>query len=119
MTDYRLERIAEAYRNEISSLLAGELSDPVFEGVYITIVKLTKDMSLADVYFGMTEGQEFAEEVKKAFEGKKKFIRHALARSVRVKYVPDLRFFYDNSEELQEKIDSLFKGIDHEKTENQ
>lgn len=119
MTDYRLERIAEAYRNEISSMLTTGLTDPIFEGVYITQVRLTKDMSLADVYFGLTEGQEFVEEVKQAFEGKKKFIRHALARSVRVKYVPDLRFFYDNSEELQEKIDSLLKDIDHEKNENQ
>lgn len=118
MSEYRLQRIAEAYRNEISSLLATELTDPVFEGVYITMVKLTHDMGLADVYFGLTEGQEFVEEVKRAFEGKKKFIRHALARSVRVKYVPDLRFFYDNSEELQEKIDGLLKDIDHDENKN-
>lgn len=119
MTDYRLQRIAEAYRNEISSLLVSELTDPVFEGVYITMVKLTRDLGLADVYFGMTEGQEFVDEVVKAFEEKKKIIRRELARSVRVKYVPNLRFFYDNSETLQEKIDSIFKGIDHGKNENQ
>jgi len=114
MSQYREQRLSEAYLHALASLLVTELTDPALKGVYITRVKFTRDLSLADVYFATVDGREQEEAAKQAFLDSKGLIRRELAHKVNMKYTPDLRFFYDDTEELQQKIDNLIRKIDHE-----
>ncbi len=118
MSQYREQRLSEAYLHELASMLVTELVDPALKGVYVTRVKFSRDLSLADIYFATVDGRAQEQAAKQAFLDSKGLIRRELAHRVNMKYTPDLRFFYDDTEELQQKIDNLIRKIDHE-PENQ
>jgi len=107
----RTDRIAEEVRREVSNLICFELSDPRIYGVSVTGVKMTPDLRVARVYFTLPGEPERAEAVKKALQGAQGIFRKALSQKLNMKFVPTLDFFYDESLELQDKIDALFGEI--------
>ena len=45
---------------------------------------------------------------------KKKYIRHCMGTELKLKYIPELRFYYDDMMEYAEKINKLIKNIHHD-----
>ena len=45
--------------------------------------------------------------------GKKKLIRHFVSMALKLKYIPELRFYYDNTFEYAEKIDKMINKLNH------
>lgn len=111
----RTERIAEEVRREVSNLIHFELSDPRVYGISISGVKMTPDLRVARIYFTIPGEPDRAESVKKALQGAQGVFRKALSKKLNMKFVPTFEFFYDESLELQDKIDSLFKEIEDKK----
>lgn len=112
----RTDRIAEEVRREVSQLIHFELGDPRIYGISVTGVKMTPDLRVARVYFTIPGEPERADSVKKALQGAQSVFRKALSRKLNMKFVPSFEFFYDESMELQDKIDTLFKEIEDKKT---
>ncbi|MCP5464190.1 MAG: 30S ribosome-binding factor RbfA [Deltaproteobacteria bacterium] len=110
----RLDRISEAYQKGISQILHDQIRDPRLEGVFVTNVVITPDLRLAKVYFDMRGGALRADEAIRGFEKSKGFLKRELANVVRIKYMPDLKFYYDESLDVQRKIDELFEKIESE-----
>lgn len=108
----RTERIAEEVRREVSNLICFDLNDPRIYGVSVTGVKMTPDLRVARVYFTLPNEPDRAESVKKALQGAQGIFRKALSRKLNMKFVPTFEFFYDESLELQDKIDALFDDIE-------
>lgn len=107
----RDKKIAEEIRREVSQILHFEMSDPRVMGVAVTGVKITSDLGLARVYFALPGAEERKEA---AWQGLKKsagFVRHLLAERLRIKFIPQIEFFYDESLELEQKINSLFQKM--------
>lgn len=76
----------------------------------VTRVRTTPDLGIAMVYLSIFGGSEpkklFDSIVAKDYEIRKKLgerIRH------RVRIIPELKFFFDDSQEYAEKIDKLLK----------
>lgn len=111
----RTDRIAEEVRREVSQLIHFEINDPRVQGVTVTGVKMTPDLQVARVYFAIPGEPERADVVKKVLQGAGGVFRKALAKKLNMRFVPTLDFFYDESLELQDKIDSLFKEIEDKK----
>jgi len=111
----RTDRIAEEVRREVSQLIHFELSDPRIYGISVTGVKMTPDLRVARIYFTIPGEPDRAESVKKALQGAQGIFRKALSKKLNMKFVPNFEFFYDESMELQDKIDSLFKEIKEKK----
>ncbi len=107
----RSHRVGESIHKEISSLLIKGLKDPRVGFVTITAVEVTSDLRYARVYFSVM-GDESA--LKKTLEGLKSsipFLRRHLGRQLRMRYVPELQFRYDESLEYGNRIESLIKEI--------
>lgn len=117
MSARRKERLAEAYLKEISNILHFQTRDPCLEGAYITRVVFTEDLGLAKIYFDIAGGRSRENEVVQGFEHSKGFLRKELANRVKIKFVPDLKFYYDESSEIQARIDELFAQIERQKNE--
>jgi ribosome-binding factor A len=111
----RLNRVSEAYQHELAQMLHLEVRDPRLAGVWITRVKFTPDLRLAKVYFNVDGGRVREEEVLYGFERSKGFLRHELAQRVQLKFAPELKFYYDESAEVGERLDELFRQIDEQK----
>lgn len=115
MKGVRTERIAEEIRKQVSQLLHFELGDPRLQGVTVTGVKMTPDLRVARIYFTVPGQPEREDQALTAFRASSGVIKNALAKNITLKFIPQLEYFYDESLELQERIDALFDKIEKEK----
>lgn len=105
------ERFGEALKEEIESLIEGELSDPRIGLANITEVQLSVDGRSARV-FVQVEGDD--DEVVQTLEGldaAKNFIRRELTDRLRLRQAPELFFHLDRSEKYGARIDELLQRI--------
>ncbi|HEX9653410.1 MAG TPA: 30S ribosome-binding factor RbfA [bacterium] len=107
----RSQRVAEVLRHEISQIITQELKDPNIGITTITAIKLTDDLKLAKIYLSILGNQEVREKGMQALERAKTWIRAELGRRIDLKFVPELKFFYDETLDYAEKIETLLKKI--------
>lgn len=103
--------LAEQLRQIVSSALQFEMRDPALTGITITRVKVTPDLSLADFRFTtMIEGEE--DKALKALNHSKGALKRIVAKSVRLRRVPDLRFHYDRDVSDEKRISNILESLD-------
>jgi len=116
--DYsRTRRIGEMIQREIAVLLQREIKDPRLQKVSITAVEVSKDLSVAKVFFtviGAAKGEELQQainEVQAGLEKASSFIRYQLGKQIIIRSVPRLIFRYDDSvirgAEMSQLIDEV------------
>lgn len=115
MATNRQEKIAEEIRREVSGLILFELQDPRVFGVSVTGVKMTSDLRLARVYFTIPGEPERAQEAAEGLKSSAGFIKRVVAQRLNMKFAANFVFFYDESLELQDRIDTLFREIESSK----
>ena len=79
--------------------------------VTITRVKVTADLSLANVYVSSLEGSAGAKKLLGALQHAVPYLRHELAPRLGLREVPDLRFHYDESIERGARVEDLLRKI--------
>jgi len=95
---FRGVRLEGLIREELNSLLEGEISDPRLEDVRVTRVELTRDGSRARVWFVTTRSEARAEAaIGAAFTRASGFLRSRLCEALPLKRSPELRFRHDPS----------------------
>ena len=105
-------RVAEMVRHKLAEMLArAEINDDVITGNVITIpeVRITPDLKVVTAYV-MPLGGKNVEEVIDALNRNKKFIRSEIARTVNLKYAPDLKFKFDEMFDEAARIDALLNS---------
>jgi ribosome-binding factor A len=98
----------------IRDLVATELqrtADPRFNLVTITSVVVTPDLRLAKVYWVVTGGGDRAREVGEAFEGAQGFFKKAVGSALRLKFAPQLRFYYDETLDALSEVQALVARV--------
>ncbi len=111
----RSDKVAEAVHELISGLLIKGLKDPRIGFVTITGVKVTEDLHLATVYFSVIGSEEEKRSTEKALNSAKGFIKKEMGKSLRLRYIPDLIFKYDNSMDYAQRIDSIIHELNAHK----
>ncbi len=114
----RTKRVALELRKTLSEILHRETKDPRLEKINITEVKISKDLSIATIYFtiiGANEQDQVAQDAIVALEKAKGFFRTEVGRRMQLRITPNLRFFYDKVAENAGHIEELiFKAL-HQK----
>ncbi|MCC2103876.1 MAG: 30S ribosome-binding factor RbfA, partial [Hyphomicrobiales bacterium] len=108
----RMLRVAELIRHACAEVLSrGEINDPVLETHVVTVprVKMSPDLKLATL-FVMPLGGKDANDVIKALDKHRAFLRGEIARKVNLKFAPDVRFKIDDSFDNSAKIDALLNS---------
>jgi len=93
----RTRRVGEQMQRELAELLQREVRDPRLSAVTLSGVDVTRDLSLAKVYYTVMPEQLTVEEAQKALEKAAGFLRHALGERMIIRNVPQLRFIYDET----------------------
>lgn len=104
---YHQGRVAEALREEITTMIQGELFDPRIGLSYVSEVVLNPGGKSARVYIAVDGGSQDEEGTLKALTAASGFIRHELLERMGVRHVPELSFHIDRSENLKSRIDEL------------
>ncbi len=107
----RSEKVAEAIHEMVSGLIVKGLKDPRIGFATITGVKVTDDLHLATIYFTVIGSAEERSATEKGLNSARGYIRKEMGKSLRMRYVPDLIFRYDESVEYGSRIESLLKEI--------
>jgi len=95
-------------------LLRGSLRDPATEGVFISDVKMSKDLRYARIYVRLTECETPDDVRQKAIRALARatgYLRRELAPRLRLRYVPELRFFWDEQVDRASRVDTLLEEI--------
>jgi len=112
----RMERVSELMKREVTVILQTEIDDPLTEHITITDVEVTKDLQLARVFYSVPDDMD-KEDVRRALQGRAKFIRWELAKRIRIKHIPKISFREDRLEEYKQKVDELFDRLNAEREE--
>jgi len=107
----RLQRIADRIRQELSEMLIREVSDPRLEQIFVTDVRVDRELAFADVYVSAIEGASRSKDVLAGLESASGFLRRALAARVELRAFPRLRFHWDPTPENADHIEKLLAGL--------
>lgn len=116
----RPERLEDQIHFLLSNLIQRELRDPELGFLTLTAVRLTPDRSLARVYFTVLPAQGGDQEAqdsltRKALGRAAGFLRGQLASRLKIRRVPELRFFPDGTLEEGNHLEALLAEIDQER----
>ena len=95
-------------QRELAAILQSGVKDPRLGFVTVNSVELSRDLAVAKVYF--TVLGKLCDEVEKnreIIDRSVPFIRRELAKRMRIRVLPELRFLYDQSLESGMRIDRL------------
>ena len=95
----RTQRIADQMQRELAQLIQMGMKDPRLGMVTVSAVEVSRDLSFADVYvsfLGVDEDEQIETSLK-ILNQASGFLRTELARAIKLRFTPKLRFFYDNS----------------------
>lgn len=99
MSEYRIERVRNLLRNEISlMIMLKEIKDPRVN-TYLSISKIdvSKDIAYAKVYISSHESIKKLNAAVDALNHASGFIQFRLGKKMKTRNTPKLRFISDNS----------------------
>jgi ribosome-binding factor A len=111
MDTHHSERVSEALREELSEIIAYELSDPRIGEAVVTEVLVSPDMRHAQVRLHLGKQPNEREETIQALDGARHFLRHQLAERLNLFRVPELHFESDISPALSGRVENLLKRV--------
>jgi ribosome-binding factor A len=122
---HRIDKVEHLIKEEISLIFLQKLSNLDLGFITITNVRLSPDLKIAKIYLSVLEKEKRSLVLDK-IEDKKGYIRTELAHRIRIKFIPELKFFLDDTLDYVEKIEGLIKKIhedddiktDEESTDN-
>lgn len=92
-------------------MLIREISDPRLKQIFVTDVKIDRELAFADIYVSAVEGASRAPEVLAGLESASGFMRRALSARVEVRAFPRLRFHWDPTPEHADHIEKILAGL--------
>jgi ribosome-binding factor A len=107
----RAERISMKIQQAITELLIKKISDPRIEMATISQVKMTTDLRLASVYVTVFGDENRIADTLAGFKKSKGFIKKHIAPQLGLKYMPELRFFHDDSFDKAARMDALIESV--------
>jgi len=106
---YHRGRLGEALREEIETLVEGELGDPRIGLVSVSGVELAEDGRSAQVLVDVEGDDEEAERSLEGLDAAKAYIRHELAGRLRLRRAPELFFRLDRAEREKARVEELLE----------
>ncbi|MBV6394510.1 MAG: Ribosome-binding factor A [Anaerolineales bacterium] len=92
-------------------MLIREISDPRLDLIYVTDVKVDRELAYADVFVSAVEGHERRAEILSGLESASGFIRRTLAGRVDLRVFPRLRFHWDPTPENADQIEKTLAEL--------
>lgn len=108
----RLQRVAQEIQVAVAELLArGAIKDPRVGFITITGVKVSPDLSLAQVFYSMLGSDQQRAETQQGLDAARGFVRREVAKRVKLRVAPEVVFRFDKSLGEGEKIERLLKEV--------
>lgn len=110
MSSFRPERVGEQILKETIMLLMERIKDPRVATVTLTGVKVSRDLSLARIYFTLSDPDN-RKAAETGLKSAAPFIRRELSQIMRLRFMPEIRFQFDESVSKGQRIDELLRQV--------
>lgn len=107
MQSIRPERVGSEVQKILSDVIRNYYNEFPGSLVTITSVRMSPDLQIAKVYLSVIGGSVTVQDVIRILSKKAGSIRHYLGQKIRLRTVPELRFYYDDTLEKMEHIQKL------------
>ena len=118
ITFSRADRVGGLIQKVLSDVLKKSIKDPRLKMATITGVEVSRDLKKARIYFSISGGNHKKGAAIKGFNSAHGFIKRTLAHELDLKYMPDIKFFYDESLDYGAHMDELIESIKSENGSN-
>jgi ribosome-binding factor A len=110
----RPDRVGDQLRSELAQLLSRDVHDPGVGFLTLTHVRVTADLQLAKVYYTTMSDEKAQRESARALKRATPFLRRQLGQRLRLRRVPELEFFYDDSIARTDRIEQILQDLKSE-----
>ena len=88
----------------------------IYEAGIVTVTKvtITSDLKLAKIYLSFLENKNSIDNVISIIKEKSSLFKLHIGKTLSLKFIPELRFYYDDSIKYAEHIDQIFKKINND-----
>jgi ribosome-binding factor A len=108
----RADRVAEAIREEVATVLIGGVKDPRIVGfVTVTAVDVTRDLRHAKVFVSVMGTEAEQQQTLEGLAAIAPSIRSRLAKVLTLHFAPTIAFKYDPSIERAARIETLLTQV--------
>jgi ribosome-binding factor A len=111
LSGFRPEKVGEQIHKEVTRLLMYNIKDPRVTHVIITGVKVSRDIGSARIYFSVSDEATERKEAERGLKSAAAYIRRELGQVMRLRFIPEIRFEYDDSIGYGQKIDALLRQV--------
>ncbi|MDD5449742.1 MAG: 30S ribosome-binding factor RbfA [Candidatus Omnitrophica bacterium] len=114
MGSNRPAKLAGTLKKKISSIIQTEIKDPRIGFVTITHVEVSADLRHVKVFFSVLGTEKEKKNALIGFKQATGFIRKLVAKSISLRYVPEIVFKFDETFEYGMRINELLERIKRE-----
>jgi ribosome-binding factor A len=108
---FRVEKVSEEIKHKLNGAMSKDLMELNLGLVTISKVIMSPDLKLAKVYVSFLGNKEPAAKCVDRLNFRKAHIRFLLAKQIKVKYIPDLTFYHDDTIEYADRINKLINDL--------
>ena len=111
----RSERVSSQIQKDLALVLQRGIKDPRLGFVTVNEVNVSRDLAVAKVYITvLNANQHEIEENIKLLNEAAPYLRKEVATRMKMRHIPELRFFYDDSIDTGMRISALLNGLEQE-----
>jgi len=111
MKEIRKQRVESQLRKEISLIIIEDIKDPRIKFVSVTHASLSNDLRIANVYVRVMGNDEERNNAMQGLVSASGFIRKEIGERMRLRYTPEIKFFFDESLDIQLRIENILREI--------
>jgi len=114
MKSFRIPRLQEELKKIFNIALTQKINDPKLSWVNITEVVISKDLRYAKLYFSHYNNPANTKTILEHLIKSSGFFKKQIAGAKLMRTIPELSFFYDETEDRAEKVDTLISTLKDE-----
>ena len=117
MRDVRLEKLTHLVMRRAGEVITHELVDPRLGFVTVTRVKLSRDLRHAVIYYSVVGSDADRSKTAHALEHARGHIQSQIARAMRTRVTPQVRFEFDKGVEGSIRVSEILSRLRQEREE--
>lgn len=119
MPSIRILRLQKELKKMFNTVVIYNLRDERLGSVYFSDVEVSPDMRQAKIYFYDNSSDLSQDELIECLTKASGQFKKNIAEAKIMRIIPDIRFYYDKSQDNLNKIESIFDKINREEDESE
>ncbi|HZK76140.1 MAG TPA: 30S ribosome-binding factor RbfA [Candidatus Kapabacteria bacterium] len=110
----RTERVAGEVQQALARALQTDFSDLSDGLITVTKVRMSPDLRSGRIYISLLGGTRAPERTLERIKAETPRLRAAIAKAIRLRYVPELHFYLDDTQGEVARVETILKQIGEE-----